>query len=161
MSIVLRVLWCALCRAVQLNEPPSQPSIVVYIEFAWNYAHFNLNDYFMKTMHLLKPQSYVLSSKSHSSIGPMSIPVWTKAGIGDNAANPSRICLPRTELLQSPFRMEFGLGSRSWRYRQSLQRHRRFLQSYCRSLLRSLGNRRPLMRWRRSLRDSLNIIGHC
>ena len=32
--------------------------IVVYIEFAWNYASFNSNYYyFMKTTHLLKPQS--------------------------------------------------------------------------------------------------------
>ena len=33
--------------------------LVVYIEFAWNYASFNSNDYyFMKTKHILKPQSY-------------------------------------------------------------------------------------------------------
>ena len=33
--------------------------IVVYIEFAWNYANFNSNYYyFMKTTHILKPQSY-------------------------------------------------------------------------------------------------------
>ena len=32
--------------------------IVVYIEFAWNYASFNSNYYFMKTTHVLKPQCY-------------------------------------------------------------------------------------------------------
>ena len=32
--------------------------IEVYIEFVWNYASFNSNDYFIKTTHILKPQSY-------------------------------------------------------------------------------------------------------
>ena len=44
-----------------------------------------------------------------------------------NAAGPSGIFLPGTELLQSPFNM----GSR---LRRSLQCHRRFLPSYCQSL---------------------------
>ena len=46
----------------------------------------------------------------------------------------SGICLPGTELLQSPFRTEFTMGSRSHRYRRSLWHHRRFLRSYRRSL---------------------------
>ena len=49
-------------------------------------------------------------------------------------SSPSGICLPGTELLQSPFRMEFSMGSRSRRYWQSDitwdHVHRRFLQSY-------------------------------
>ena len=49
---------------------------------------------------------------------------------------PSGIFLPGTELLQSPFRMEFSMGSRSRPYRRSLRRHRRFLRSYRRSLRR-------------------------
>ena len=56
---------------------------------------------------------------------------------------PSGIFLPGTDLLQSPFRTEFSIGSRSWRYRRSLRRHRRslrrhrrFLRSYRRSLRR-------------------------
>ena len=48
---------------------------------------------------------------------------------------PLRICLPGTELLQSPFRAEFSMGSLSRRYRRSLRRNRRFLRSYRRSLL--------------------------
>ena len=46
-------------------------------------------------------------------------------------------CLPLTELLQSPFRMEFSMGSLSRQYRRSLQCHRLFLRSYRRSLRRS------------------------
>ena len=57
----------------------------------------------------------------------------------------SGIFLPGTELLQSLFRTEFSMGSRSRRYRRSLRRHRRFLLSYCR-FLRSC--RRSLQRWR-------------
>ena len=44
--------------------------------------------------------------------------------------------LPGTELLQSPFRMEFSMGSLSLRYCQSLWRYCQFLQSYRRSLQR-------------------------
>ena len=51
------------------------------------------------------------------------------AGLGKNyqkvkssmARSPFGSCLPGTELLQSPFRMEFSMGSLSLRYRQSLQ----------------------------------------
>ena len=43
-------------------------------------------------------------------------------------------CHPRTELLQTPVRTEFSMGSLSRRYRRSLQGHRQFLRSYCRSL---------------------------
>ena len=74
------------------------------------------------------------------------------------AGSPSGICLPGTELLQSPFRTELGLGSRSRRYRRFLRCHRRFLRSWS---LRRFRDRRPPMRRRRSLRDTLNIIKHC
>ena len=50
---------------------------------------------------------------------------------------PSGIFLPGTELLQSPFRTEFSMESRSRRYRRSLRCHRRFRRSYRRSLRRS------------------------
>ena len=44
--------------------------IVVYIEFAWNYAGFNSNDYyFMKITHILKPQSYEHKLQK-SKLGP-------------------------------------------------------------------------------------------
>ena len=62
----------------------------------------------------------------------------------------SGICLPGTELRQSPFRMEFSMGSRSWQYRRSLWHHRWFLRHHRRSL--------RLSRDRRSLRDLLNIV---
>ena len=71
------------------------------------------------------------------------------------------ICLPGTELLQSPFRMEFALGSRSRQYRRSLRHHRKFLLSYHLSLWRCCdlwGDRRSLMRRCRSLRDLLNSL---
>ena len=70
---------------------------------------------------------------------------------------PSGTFLPLTELLQSPFRTEFSMGS------QSLWRHRLFLRSSRRSLwcCRDLwGDRRSSMRRHWSLRDSLNIIKH-
>ena len=55
MSIVLKMLWCAVC----CSWMSYLAQIVVYIEFAWNYASLNWNDYyFMKTTHILKPQSY-------------------------------------------------------------------------------------------------------
>ena len=85
-------------------------------------------------------------------------------------ASPSGICLAGAKLLQSPFnfKTEFSMGSRSQRHRRSLQRHRRFLWSYCRSLRHC---RNPCsvvtipaasrsLSWRRSLHDSLNIIKH-
>ena len=75
----------------------------------------------------------------------------------NHSYSPSGICLSGTQLLQSPFRTEFSMGSRLRRYRRSLRRHRRFLRSYRRSLRRCRdpwGNRRP--RGRR--RDSLNNI---
>ena len=56
--------------------------------------------------------------------------------IGQLSQAPSGICLPGTELLQSPFRMEFSLGSLSRRYRRSLLHHRRFLRCYRRTLQR-------------------------
>ena len=37
---------------------------------------------------------------------------------------PFGICLPGTELLQSPFKMDFSMRSLSWWYRRSLWRHR-------------------------------------
>ena len=80
---------------------------------------------------------------------------------------PLRICLPGIELLQSPFRPEFSMGSLSRRYRRFLRRHRRFLRSYRRSLLcrrAPWGDRRPArspMGRCRSFRDSLNIIKRC
>ena len=38
---------------------------------------------------------------------------------------------PETELLQSPFRMEFSMGSLMRKYQRSLRHHCRFLRSYC------------------------------
>ena len=46
---------------------------------------------------------------------------------------PFGICLPGTELLQSPFKTEFSMemmGSLLWGHWWSLQHHRRFLRSY-------------------------------
>ena len=63
MSIVSQMLWCAMCYHWMAHLA----LIVVYIEFAWNNAHFNTNDYyFMKTMHLLKQQSYTRKLQNHS-----------------------------------------------------------------------------------------------
>ena len=76
------------------------------------------------------------------------------------AAPPSGIFLPGTELLQSPFRTEFSMGSRSRRHRRFLRSCRRFLRS-CRRSLRRCRDRRAPMRRRRSLRDWINIIKHC
>ena len=48
------MLWCAVCYGWMAHVA----LIVVYIEFARNYTSFNSYYYFMKTTHLLKPQSY-------------------------------------------------------------------------------------------------------
>ena len=79
-------------------------------------------------------------------------------------------CLPVTELLQSPFRTEFSMGSLSRRYRQSMRRHRRFLWSYRwslgryrRSLRRSAAARSPMpiVAWLTKHRKMLlNIVRH-
>ena len=45
-------------------------------------------------------------------------------------SGPLWICLPGTELLQSPLRTEFSMGSLLRRYWWSLWHHRRFLRSY-------------------------------
>ena len=83
------------------------------------------------------------------------VPFSMAIGNGELMHDPSGIFLPGTELLQSPFRTEFSMGSRSRRYRRSLRRHRRFLRSCC-QFLRSCRRSQ-----RRSLRESLNIIKHC
>ena len=73
MSIVSKMLLCSVCYRWMAHLE----LIVVYIEFAWNYAHFNSNDYyFMKTTHLLKPQSYARKLQNHSSVRTMAIPGW-------------------------------------------------------------------------------------
>ena len=76
----------------------------------------------------------------------------------------SGIFLPGTELLQSPFRTKFSMGSRSRRYRRSLRLNRWFLRSYHHRSLRRCrdpwGDRRSPIRRRRSLRNSVNIIKH-
>ena len=69
----------------------------------------------------------------------------------------SRICLPGTELLQSPFRTEFSMGSRSWRYRQSLRHHRRFLRSY-RDPCGIVAITASLLRSLQSCRDPCGIV---
>ena len=63
--------------------------------------------------------------------------------------DPSGIFLPETELLQSPFRTEFSMGSRLRRYRRSMRHHRWFMRSY-RQFLRSY--RQFLRSYSRSLR---------
>ena len=54
MLIVSKMLRCAMCYCWMAHVA----LIVVYIEFAWNYASFNSNYYFMKTTQLSKLQSY-------------------------------------------------------------------------------------------------------
>ena len=56
--------------------------------------------------------------------------------VSHSQLSPFGICLPGTELLQSPFRMEFSMGSCSRQYERSLRRYCRFLRSYRRSLWR-------------------------
>ena len=77
------------------------------------------------------------------------------------------ICLPGTELLQSPFRTEFSMGSRLLRYWRSLRCHCRFLQSYRQSLRRCRNpwcDRRSAMpivaRLTKHHKTLLNIVKH-
>ena len=90
---------------------------------------------------------------------------WYNGHFRHNGHPPSEIVfLPGTELLPSPFRMEFSMGSLSRQYRGSLRRHRRFMQSYRQSLRHCRdpwGDQRSPVRRCRSLRDSLNIVKHC
>ena len=179
MSIVSKMLWCAVCYRWMAHLA----LIVVYLEFAWNYVHFNSNDYyFMRFTHLRKSPNYANKSLNYFAVGDTWITVWTYFrystfwdSFGIFLVNlmelsllkigyPSGIFVPGTELLQSPFRTEFRMGSRSRWYRRSLRRHRWFLRSYRRSLRHCRdpwGYRRPPMRRRRSLCDSLNIIKYC
>ena len=55
---------------------------------------------------------------------------------------PFGICLPGTELLQSPFWKEFSMGSLLRQYRRSLRHYRQFLRSYCQSLRHYCGSLR-------------------
>ena len=108
-------------------------------------------------MQLWKPTNYANKFQNYFSAGAS----WTPYSI---TPVPSGICFPGTELLQSPFRTEFSMRSRSLQYRRSLRHHHRFLQSYRRSLWRCRdpwGDRRPPMLRRRLLSDSLNIVKHC
>ena len=72
MSIVLKVIRCA----GRYSWMSHQTSIVVYIEFAWNYAGFNLNYYSMRIMQLWKSPNYANKFQNYSTIGDSWIPVW-------------------------------------------------------------------------------------
>ena len=96
MSIVLKVVRCAR----QCSWMSHQTSIVVYIEFAWNYTGFNSNYYyFIRNKQLWKSPNYANKFQNYSSVGYSWIPVWcigslaaadrlkdrdNAAGIGDN-----------------------------------------------------------------------------
>ena len=69
---------------------------------------------------------------------------------------PSRIFLPGTELLQSPFRTEFSMGSRLRCHRRYLRSYRQFLRSYHQSL-RRLAIVARLAKHQKTL---LNIVKH-
>ena len=71
---------------------------------------------------------------------------------------PCQICLPGTELLQSPFRTELGLVSRSRWYRRFLRSYRRFLRR-CRD---PWGDRRSpiIARLAEHHKTLLNIVKH-
>ena len=83
---------------------------------------------------------------------------------------PFGICLPGTELLQSLFRMEFSMGSLSWRYRRSLRCLRRFLRSYRGSLWHCHGSLRQsvaawsampiIVRLAKHRKTLLNVVKH-
>ena len=54
--------------------------IVVYIEFAWNHAGFNSNDYyFLRLTQLWKSTNYANKSLNYSSVGDSWIPVWVES----------------------------------------------------------------------------------
>ena len=72
-------------------------------------------------------------------------------------------CLPGTELVQSPFRTEFSMGSLSRWYRRSLRRQCQFLWRYRRSLRRSAAARSvmPIVaRLTKHRKTLLNIVKH-
>ena len=71
-------------------------------------------------------------------------------------------CLPGTKLLQTLFRMKFSMGSLSRQYQRSLRHHRRFLQSYRRSLRRSAvaNMAMPIVARLTEYRKTLNIVKH-
>ena len=85
-------------------------------------------------------------------------------GSWHEVSGPSGIFLPGTELLQSPFGMEFSIGSCLRRYRRSLRHHCRFLRSYC-QFLQSYrdpwGDRRaPIVARLAKHKTLLNIVKH-
>ena len=75
MSIVSKMLWCAVCYAWMAHLA----LIVVYIEFAWNYVRFNSNDYyFMRFTHLRKSPNYANKSLNYFAVGDSWILVWIR-----------------------------------------------------------------------------------
>ena len=68
---VTHVMSCAAGRAMVSHRT----IIVVYIEFAWNYAGFDSNYYFMRLTQLWKSPNYANKSLNYSSIGDSWIPV--------------------------------------------------------------------------------------
>ena len=71
---------------------------------------------------------------------------------------PFGICLPGTELLQSPFRTEFSLGSLSWQYWRSLC----VITNYCRVIADPFGDQQSAMpiieRFAKHHKTLLNIV---
>ena len=79
MLIVLKVVRCA-GRCSWMSH---QTSIVVYIEFAWNYTGFNSNYYyFMRILQLWKSPNYANKFQNYSSVCDSWIPVWTRPHCG-------------------------------------------------------------------------------
>ena len=73
MSIVSKILRCAVCYHWMAHLA----LIVVNIEFAWNYARFNSNDYyFMRFTHLQKSLNYANKSLNYFAVDDSWIPVW-------------------------------------------------------------------------------------
>ena len=97
--VLCHLFWCVglLCLGCPYWQttlpiyPPHQTSIVVNIEFAWNYAGSNSNYYnFMRIMQLWKSPNSANKFQNYSSVGDSWIPVWVVATVGSCGRLPAR-----------------------------------------------------------------------
>ena len=125
MSIVSKMLWCAVCYRWMAHLV-----LIVYIEFAWNYVHFNSNDYyFMRFTHLQKSPNYA-NSLNYLAVSDSWIPVWTCQR--SNSQPKGKGLLHGPLLFESLFLTRVGTG---WSSTPPKTPHCRTLLHFLKSLL--------------------------
>ena len=91
-----------------------------------SFIRINNNWNFQKNaIYCLKFRSTIPLIWSWSNLNKSKKLFWSNQG-----TNTFGSCLPGTKLLQSPFRMEFSMGSLLWWYRRSLRHYHQLLHQY-------------------------------